>query len=195
MPSTVWSGPVPPLGIVSATPAVAAAITDISPQQTVIWPGMMAVGTRIRLFASGNIITSAATATVIWGFYMNAQGTSLATTPAILAASAATTVPNTASASWSWQMTYNGTVRALSGISGTAASVMGQGRLTLPVTNITTWATDVPIPITAALRTVAQTATGLNTNTPQTISMAVTPNVTTALTSITCDELTCELLG
>jgi hypothetical protein len=194
MPSTVWSGPVPPLGIVSATPAVAAAITDLSPQQTVIWPGMMAAGTRISLFAQGNIITSAATATVIWGFYMNAQGTSLATTPAILAANSALTVPNTGSVAWPWQMTYRGVVRALSGITGTAASVMGQGRLTLPAT-LTTFNTDLPIPVTAALRTVAQTATGLNTNTPQTISMAVTPNVTTALTSITCDELTCELLG
>lgn len=193
MPSTVWSGPVPPLGIVSATPAVAAAITDISPQQTVIWPGMLAAGTRIRLFASGNLITSAATATVVWGFYMNAQGTSLATTPAILAASAATTVPNTSSASWPWRCSWHGQVRAMSGISGTAGSVMGQGQLTLP-TSLVAWA-DVPIPITAALRTVAQTATGLNTNTPQTVSMAVTPNVTTALTSITCDELTCELLG
>jgi hypothetical protein len=194
MPSTVWSGPVPPLGIVSATPAVAAAITDISPQQTVIWPGMMQVGTRIRLFAQGNIVTSAATATVIWGFYMNAQGTSLATTPAILAASSAITVPNTGSVAWPWQLSYWGQVRALSGITGTAASVMGQGRLTLP-TSLTVYAADVPIPITAALRTVAQTATGLNTNTPQTISAAHTPNVTTALTSITCDELTCELLG
>jgi hypothetical protein len=194
MPSTVWSGPVPPLGIVSATPAVAAQITDISPQQTVIWPGMMAVGTRISLYAAGNIITSAATATVIWGFYMNAQGTGLGTTPAILAANAALTVPNTGSVAWPWQMTYRGVVRALSGITGTAASVMGQGRLTLP-TSLTVWPVDIPIPVTAALRTVAQTATGLNTNTPQTVSMAVTPNVTTALTSITCDELTCELLG
>jgi len=194
MPSTVWSGPVPPLGIVSATPAVAAAITDISPQQTVIWPGMVQAGSRVRLFASGNIITSAATATVIWGFYMNAQGTSLATTPAILAASAATTVPNTGSASWPWQMLYWGVVRVLSNPTGTAATIVGQGRLTLP-TSLTVFAADVPIPITAALRTVAQTATALNTNTPQTVSVAVTPNVTTALTSITCDELTCELLG
>ena len=194
MPSTVWSGPVPPLGIVSASPAIAAAITDISPQQTVIWPGMVQAGSRIRLFAAGNMITTGVTTTIVWGFYMNAQGTSLATTPAILAASAAITVPNTGSVAWPWQLSYNGQVRALSGITGTAASVMGQGHLTLP-TSLTVWAVDVPIPITAALRTVAQTATGLNTNTPQTVSVAHTPNVTTALTSITCDELTCELLG
>jgi hypothetical protein len=71
--------------------------------------------------------------------------------------------------------------------------VFGIGELTLP-TSLTAW-TAVPIPITAALRTVAQTATGLNTNTPQTVSVAVTPNVTTGITSITCDEFTCELLG
>jgi hypothetical protein len=193
MPSTVWSGPVPPLGIVSASPAIAAAITDISPQQTVIWPGMVQVGSRIRLFAAGNIVTSAATATVVWGFYMNAQGTALTTTPAILAASAATTVPATGSVAWPWRMSYHGVLRVMSGITGTAAQMVGQGQLTLP-SSLVAWA-DVPIPITAALRTVAQTATGLNTNTPQTVSVAHTPNVVTALTSITCDEFTCELLG
>jgi len=193
VPSTVWSGPVPPLGIVSATPTVAAAITDISPQQTVIWPGMVQAGSRIRLFASGNIITSAATATVIWGFYMNAQGTALSSSPAILAASAATTVPNTGSASWPWRCSYHGVLRTMSAQAGTGAIMVGQGQLTLP-SSLTAWA-DVPIPITAALRTVTGTATALNTNIPQTASMAVTPNVTTALTSITCDEFTCELLG
>jgi hypothetical protein len=194
MPSTVWSGPVPPMGIVSATPAVAAAITDITSQQTVIWPGMWQSGTRIRLFACGNIITTAATATVVWGFYMNAQGTSLTTTPAVLAASSAITVPNTVSVAWPWQMLYWGVVRTMSNPTGTAATVMGQGRLTLP-TSLTVFAADVPIPVTAALRTVVQTATALNTNTPQTMSVAVTPNVTTALTSITCDEFTCELVA
>jgi hypothetical protein len=194
LPNTVWSGPVPPMGIVSATPAVAAAITDISPQQTVIWPGMIQAGSRIRLYACGNLVTSAATATVVWGFYLNAQGTSLATTPAVLAANTALTVVNTGSVAWPWQMSYSGVLRSLSGISGTAASVTGQGRLTLP-SSLTAFSLDLPIPVTAALRTVAQTATGLNTNTPQTVSVAVTPNVTTALTSITCDEFTCELIG
>jgi hypothetical protein len=193
MPSTVWSGPVPPLGIVSATPAVAAAITDLSPQQTVLWPGMLAVGSRVRIVAQGNLITTATTATPIWGIYVNAQGTSLATTPAILAASAAVANPNTSSVAWPWRMTYHGQVRALSNPSGTAASMFGMGELSLP-TSLTAWTASV-IPITAALRTVAQTATGLNTNTPQTVSVAVTPNVTTGITSITCDELSVELLG
>jgi len=194
MPSTVWSGPVPPLGIVSATPAVAAAITDISPQQTVIWPGMVQAGSRIRLFASGNLITTATTATPIWGFYMNAQGTALSSSPAILAASAATANPNTSSVAWPWQMSYNGVLRTMSAQAGTGAIVVGQGRLTLP-TSLTAFAADIPIPITAALRTVTGTATALNTNIPQTVSVAVTPNVTTGITSITCDEFTCELLG
>jgi hypothetical protein len=194
MPNTVWSGPVPPLGIVSATPAVAAAITDLSPQQTVIWPGMIQAGSRISLYAAGNYITTGAVTTIVWGFYMNAQGTSLATTPAILAASAATTIISTGSVAWPWQMTYRGVVRSLSGISGTAASIMGQGLLWSPLT-LTTLTAAVPIPVTAALRTVAQTATGLNTNTPQTVSVAVTPSATTNITSITCDEFTCELLG
>jgi len=194
MPNTVWSGPVPPLGIVSATPAVAAAITDISPQQTVIWPGMIQAGSRIRLYAAGSMITTGVTTTIVWGFYMNAQGTSLATTPAVLAASAATAIVNTSSVAWPWQMWWNGVVRVLSNPTGTAATVLGQGRLATP-TSLTAFAADVPIPVTAALRTVVQTATGLNTNTPQTVSVAITPSATTNITSVTCDELTCELLG
>jgi hypothetical protein len=139
------------------------------------------------------MITSGVTTTIIWGFYMNAQGTALSTTPAILAASAATTIVNTSAVAWPWRCSWHGQVRAMSNPTGTAASVFGQGQLTLP-TSLTAWA-DVPIPITAALRTVAQTATGLNTNTPQTVSMAITPSATTNITSVTCDELTCELLG
>lgn len=194
MPSTVWSGPVPPLGIVSFTPAVAAAITDLSPQQTVIWPGMVQAGSRVRLFASGNLVTSAATATVVWGFYMNAQGTALSSSPAVLAANSALTVVNTGSVAWPWQMSYSGVLRTMSVLAGTGAVMTGQGRLTLP-SSLTAFSLDIPIPVTAALRTVAGTATALNTNIPQTVSVAVTPNVTTALTSITCDEFTCELIG
>ena len=61
-------------------------------------------------------------------------------------------------------------------------------------TSLTAW-TGSPIPITAALRTVQQTATGLVTNIPQTVMVGVTIATNTGLTSITCDELTCELLG
>lgn len=194
MPSTIWSGPVPPLGIVSFTPAVAAAITDLSPQQTVIWPGMIQAGTRIRLFACGNLITTATTATPVWGFYMNQQGVALSSSPAVLAASGAVTNPNTSSAAWPWQMSYSGVLRSMPPLSGIGAVMVGQGRLTMP-TSLTVWALDIPIPVTAALRTVTGTATALNPNIPQTVSVAVTPNVTTGITSITCDEFTCELLG
>ena len=196
MPSTVWSGPVPNLGSNSASPAVAAAITDLSPSQVIIWPGMLSVGTRIRLRAYGNLITSATTATPTWGFYMNSTATgSLATTPAVLAVTGATAVVNTSAVAFPWMLEWEGQVRALTSpvVGATNAQVMGQGKAFLPLT-ITTF-TMTAIPITAALRTVQQTATGLVTNIPQTVSVAWTPNVTTGLTSVTCDEFTCELLG
>lgn len=194
MPSTVWSGPVPPLGIVSSTPAVAAAITDLSPQQTVIWPGMVQASSRVYLYACGNYITTGTTTTIIWGFYMNAQGTALSSSPAILAASAATAIVSTTSVAWPWQMWYRGVIRTMSTLAGTGAVIVGQGRLATP-TSLTAFAADVPIPVTAALRTVTGTATALNTNIPQTVSVAITPSATTNITSVTCDEHTCELIG
>ncbi len=68
------------------------------------------------------------------------------------------------------------------------------GKSFLPVTNITSYTLQA-MPITAALRTVQQTATGLVTNIPQTVMVGLTVATNTGFTSCTCDELTCELLG
>jgi hypothetical protein len=90
---------------------------------------------------------------------------------------------------------WEGQVRALTAplVGATNAQVMGQGKAYVPLTITTT--TQTQIPITAALRTVQQTATGLVTNIPQTVMVGATVAVNTGLTSIACDELTCELLG
>jgi hypothetical protein len=196
MPSTLWSAPVPPLGVVSNSAAVAAALTDYSPQETVIPGGLLNVGTRIRLRASGSYVTSAATATPTWGFYLtNAGSTLTAGTSLALAVTAAQTVANTASASWPWSMEWDGQVRAVSTAAAASAVYFGQGKYYPPVTNISTFAAPQAMPITLALRTVTQVAGGGNTQLGQMVSVGIFPNVTTALTTLTCDELTCELLG
>jgi len=201
MPGTLWSAPVPNLGVTSLVTSsfTTATLTDISNQQIVLWPGMLNQGTRIRLRAFGNVIASTTASTVTWGFYMNSTATNnIATTPAALAAASAWTAINTAAAAWPWQMEWEGHVRALTSplVGATNAQIMGQGRIYTPLT-LTTWTSGapLPIPLTAALRTVQQTATGLVTNIPQTVMVGVTIATNTGLTSITTDEFTCELLG
>ena len=198
MPSTLWSAPVPNLGNTSLVTSsfTTATLTDISNQQIVLWPGMYQQGSRIRLRAYGSMISTTTASSVIWGFYMNSTATNnIATTPATLAATGSTAIVNTSSVAFPWMLEWEGHFRALTSplVGSTNAQVMGQGKAYVPLTITTT--TQTQIPITAALRTVQQTATGLVTNIPQTVMVGVTVATNTGLTSITTDEFTCELLG
>jgi hypothetical protein len=198
MPGTLWSAPVPNLATTSllVSSFTTATKTDMSPSQVVLWPGMLNIGTRIRLRADGNLISTTTASSVVYGFYMNSTATNnIATTPAILAETASTVVVNTSSVAFPWMLEWEGQVRALTSplVGATNAQVMGQGKAYVPLTITTT--TPTQMPITAALRTVQQTATGLVTNIPQTVMVGVTIAVNTGITSMTCDELTCELLG
>jgi hypothetical protein len=198
MPSTVWSGPVPNLNSNSllVSSFSTGTLTDLSPAQVILWPGMLSVGTRIHLRAYGNLISTTTASSIIWGFYMNSTATNnIATTPATLAATASTAIVNTSSVAFPWMLEWDGHINALTSplVGATNAQVNGQGKAYVPLT-ITTF-TQTAMPITAALRTVQQTATGLVTNIPQTVMMGVTIATNTGVTSITCDELTCELLG
>jgi hypothetical protein len=196
MPSTVWSGPVPNLGFNSLTVSsfTTATKTDLSPAQVVLWPGMLQVGTRIRLVASGNYTATTTASALVWGFYMNSTATgNIATTPAILAESASQAA--VVATLWPWRIVWYGQVRALTSplVGATNAQIFGHGEIMLP-TSLTAW-TGSPVPVTAALRTVQQTATGLVTNIPQTVMVGLTVATNTGFSSATCDELTCELLG
>lgn len=195
MPNTMWSAPSENLGVVSNSAAVAAALTDYSPAAVVIWPGTLNIGTRIRLRATGSYVSSAATATPTWGFYLSNVGTQLvAGTSLPLAVTGAVTVANTGSVSWPWTLEWDGHVRALStSVAGTAV-YFGQGKFWNP-SSITAFAVPFAFPITLALRTATQIAGGGNTNIGQVVAVGIFPNVATALATITCDELTCELLG
>lgn len=196
MPSTLWSAPAENLGVVSNSAAVAAALTDYSPSEVVIPPFQLNLGTRIRLHAFGSYVTSAATATPTFGFYLSNVGTALTSGVSLpLAVTGAVTVASTGSAAWPWRMEWYGHVRTLSTAAAGTAVYFGHGLFYNAGASIVTIAAPIPIPITAALRTVTQIAGGGNTNLGQMVSVGIFPNVTTALATITCDDFTCELLG
>ena len=106
---------------------------------------------------------------------------------------------------WPFQLTYSGVVNGTSvQQNATSGKVTGQGWSLLPF-SLTSWQNSatpfvfgmLPMPVTAALRTVTQSATvtGLNTEANLIASIGVAVTTNTGLTSITVDEMTCELLG
>lgn len=196
MPETLWSAPIGPLtGNSSVSPGTATALTDISPMNAVLYGGTLDVGTRIRIRAYGGYTATTTASTIVWSFVMNQVGTAIATTPATLAATAALTASASAVA-WPWMLEYEGRMSSITqpgAVGATTAQIVGQGKSYLP-TSLTAW-TLAPFPVTAALRTVAQTATGLVTNTPQIVAVTTTITTATGITNITCDELTVEMLG
>jgi hypothetical protein len=196
MPGTLWSAPSSPQqGAASLTTSsfTTATLTDISPSQCLIPAGTLNLGTRVRLRAAGEYTATTSASSLTWGFYMNQVGTAITTTAAVLAATAsAAAVVATA---WPFILEYTGVIQALSVVqNATAAKIVGQGWSLLPA-SLTTFTGPLPMPVTAALRTVVQTATGLNTETPQIVSLGLTVATNTGFSSVTVDELTCELIG
>jgi len=201
MPSTLWSAPSSQgndASLVTSSFTVSPALNDISPAACVIPAGTLISGTRIRLYAAGNYISTTTASSVKWGFYLSQAGVAMGvTTSAILAETASTAVANTVSVAWPWQLYYSGVVNEQSvQVNSTTGKITGQGWSMMP-TSLTALTAPTVMPLTAALRTVTQTATitGMNTLNTLVAQVAVTVAVNTGLTSITVDELTCELLG
>jgi len=97
-----------------------------------------------------------------------------------------------------WQLEYWGLIAALSTAAANTGSIVGRGRFTDSVA--TGWTgtanqTGFIAPQTVGAQTVAQTANGMNTTTAQNILVGCTVVTATGITSITTNELTCELLG
>ena len=200
MPSTLWSAPAA-VGnnqpFVQST--ISAAVLDITPSGASnvggtyeIPAGMLNLGTRLRIVAWGSYIATTAASTMAWGFYMNNPGVTILTTPAVLTISPAITA---VASTMPWMLEYWGLISAVSTNSGTNGQIVGRGRLT---TNITSWVTAETLgvgPQTVGAQTVAQTATGMITYNAQCIQVGCTVTTATGLTSITTNELTCELIG
>jgi hypothetical protein len=198
MPGTLWSAPPSPQSLSSLPTSsfTTAALTDISPSQCLIPAGTLNPGTRIRLHAAGEYTATTTASSLIWGFYLSQVGTAISATVSATLAATASTAAVVATA-WPFILDYSGVVQALSvAQNATTAKVVGQGWSLLPA-SLTTFTGPVPMPITAALRTVAQTATvtGLNTETSLYASLGITVATNTGFSSVTVDELTCELIG
>lgn len=203
MPGTLWSAPVPALNSNSLVTSsfTTATLTDISPAQVIINPPQLNVGTRVRLVAHGSYIATTTASTLTFGFYMTAASTAtianpLVATSAVLGVGPADTAVAVTGIPWGLQ--YFGVIQKISSpvIGLTNATIVGRGYhwVGTSLTAISFF----PIPQTLAAVTVAQTGTpgfGMVTNIAQLVSVGCTVATNTGLTSVTTDELTCELLG
>ena len=193
MPVTLWSAPTQegnPAPFVQST--ITAAVLDVSPGTCLIPAGMLDLGTRLRIVAWGQYIATTTASTIAWGFYMNNPGTTILTTPAVLTLGPAVTC---VASTMPWMLEYWGTITAMSTTTGTAGQIIGRGRFSSPATSWTTAPSHVITPQSAANQTVAQTATGMITYNTQNIFAGATVTTATGLTSITTNELTCEVVG
>jgi hypothetical protein len=177
MPRQYWRSSVPPLHLASGTAlASSTALTDISPAPPLVVPGnLFDFGATVNLRACGEYSTTA-TPTLLLGFYLGGVA------GAALAASGAITT-GTATA-WPWILEWQGRIRAL----GTAGSIKGQGKLYLG-TSLTAFALSA-IPVTQALRTVTW-----DTTAAKSVTVGAQWGTSSASNTITCDEISLELLS
>jgi hypothetical protein len=199
MPSTLWSAP--PQGgnnapLVNGTLSVTK--LDLTPGAYIIPAGMLNLGTRVRLVAWGSYSSASSTTTTLaFGFYMTNPGTVIGSALALAVGPA---IPVFAVAGMPWMIEYFGIIASVTTIvAGTSgsASIVGQGRCTYnSATGWTGARAQGIMPQTLAAETVTQTANGLNTTIAQELNVGCDLGVTaTGMTSITCNELTCELIG
>lgn len=184
MPQFPWAAPVPPLSSADGTPNTTAVLADVSPGGLVIgaaktiYPGMLSVGTVIRLRARGEVTQGTTGNTLSIGFWWGGvAGTAIA-------ALAGVTVGVSATA-WPWWLEWEGEVRA----TGSAGSVKGCGYLS-PPTSLAADQANIPVPATAAARTVT-----LDMSAAKAVTVGAAFSATTGGVSVTCYSLTAELLG
>lgn len=193
MPGTLWSAPAA-IGnnqpFVQST--ISAAVLDITPAVYEIQAGILNLGTRLRITAWGSYIATTTASTMAFGFYMNNAGTSILTTPAVLTLGPAITA---VASTMPWMLEYWGLISAVSTTAGTAGQIVGRGRFSSPATSWTTAPSETIAPQTVGAQTVAQTATGMITYNAQCILVGCTVTTGTGITSITTNELTCEIVG
>jgi hypothetical protein len=198
MPSTLWSAPTAQPNSVSVTTSsfTTAALTDISPAVCEIPAGIISAGTRIRLHASGNYTATTTASALTWGFYLTQAGSAIsATASAALAATASAAA--VAATAWPFILDYSGVFNAVAvSQNATTGKITGQGYSLLPA-SLTTFTGPIPMPQTAAARTITQTSTitGLNTLANLIAMLGITVATNTGFSNVVVDELTCELLG
>jgi hypothetical protein len=196
---TSWSAPSSPQqGDASLTTSsfTTATLTDISPAPCIIPGGTVISGTRIRLHATGNYTATTTASALKWGFYLTASGSAISATASAAVAETASTAAVVATA-WPFILDYSGVFNEVSvSQNATSGKITGQGWSLLPA-SLTTFTGPIPMPMTAAARTVTQssTITGLNTLNTLIAMLGITVATNTGFSNVVVDELTCELIG
>lgn len=179
-PRTYWVAPVPPMNFADGTPSTSLSLTDITPTPVKPMPNPEQ-GSILRLRAHCEITTTSVTPTLQLGFYWGGTG------GVAIAAGAGLVLAQATMTSCPLIMEYEGEFRVL----GASGSLKGQGRIYMPgATALTTFALPVPIPQTAAARTVT-----VNTVTGLTVNVGATWSSATGTPSITCTHLCAEMVG
>jgi hypothetical protein len=177
MARTYWVAPVPAMGFVDGTPFTGTALADISPLPAKPMP-VVEQGTVLRLRANLELTTASATPTLTLGFYWGGIAGVAVAAGAAIAVPAAITAGEVIAE-------YEGEFRVL----GASGSLKGSGRIYMPTT-LTAFATPIPIPQTAAARTVT-----VNTVNGSIVTVGANWSVATGAPSITCTHLHAELSG
>jgi len=199
MPANAWSAPPTPQqndASLTTSSFTTATLTDISPAPCFIPAGTINSSTRIRLHATGNYTATTTASSLKWGFYLTQAGSAISATASAALAETASTAAVVATA-WPFILDYSGVFNEVSvSQNATTGKVTGQGYSLLPA-SLTTFTGPVPMPMTAAARTVTQTSTitGLNTLTNLIAMLGITVATNTGFSNVVVDELTCELIG
>lgn len=170
-----WEAAIPPFQVLDAQLATFTALADVPLLPQVTLPAnILEIGSTLRISAQGNW-SSTGTPTFQYGFYFGGiLGVALCQGPAATTASGAASNP--------WSMEYWGRVRA----TGTAGSIVGSGFQENPTSLIAT--TRIPVPVTAAARTVA-----IDTSAAKTITVGVICSASSGSNIFVVNSLLVEL--
>jgi hypothetical protein len=144
----------------------------------VVPAGKLRQGSKLFMRANGEYSTTG-TPNLTLGFWFGSRA--LAITGDIALSSVIVTPTATA---WPWWMEWHGICNAV----GTAGTLLGQGQLQMG-SALTTFSAEVPIPITAALRTVST----FDTTVERAIGVSATWGTSSASNSITVYDLSVNI--
>jgi hypothetical protein len=156
---------------------------NVSPiPHPVLLPFQLRPGSKIEIEAQGEYATTGAV-TLALGLFCGAPGVN--NIPAITTTFAESAAITTGTAVlWPWRLSYRGLVVAV----GTSGSIVGEGVLDLGTSLLAYSST--PVPITAALRTVA-----LNTTVANALGVCATYSVSAAGNTVRTNSMTAMLLN
>lgn len=174
------TGPVDPFHVGIRASNTFTTKQDVSPSPVPVIPGgTLYAGMKLHLFAHGHYSTTG-TPNLTMGFWFGTRA------GAITGDIALSSVIATATATlWPWWMEWRGVCTA----PGVAGTLVGQGRLQLG-SSLTALNAEVPVPITAALRTVT-----IDTTIERAVGVSATFSASSASNEVGCNDMTALILN